>query len=101
MITGFTIKHPNAVKAFEFDFSEDIPENDFLGDYTITILDSEGVDVTDDILLGATIDTDKITVEFQAGDDGQNYLVTVQVSLDLATTTPVRIIELRVRSTAV
>lgn len=100
MISGYLIKHPNAVKQHVFDFSSDIPENDFIGDYTITIVNAAGDDViaTDEVSYQADINTNDITVEFSGGIDGENYLVTVQISLDTSTTTPVRIVEMRVRS---
>ena len=98
MINGYIQKHPDAVAQYVFDFESDIPDGDDLNDYTLTIFDSEGLDVTEDILRSALINTSDITVEFQGGYDGMNYRVTVIATLGLATTTPTRIIELRVRS---
>jgi len=98
MSSQYLIKHPDAVKQFIFEFAEDIPADDFIGEYTITAFDSDGVDREDEVIRSVVINTDDITVEFQDGIDGQNYRVTVIVSLDVATTTPTKIVELRVRS---
>lgn len=98
MASQYLIKHPDAVAQFVFDFTENIPEDDFIGDYTLTAFDSDDIDRQDEIIRSAVINTSDITVEFQDGIDGQNYRVTVIVSLDTATTTPTKIIELRVRS---
>ena len=97
MINGHLIKHPDAVAEYEFVFTDSIPTDDFLGDYTVLVTDSEGIDVTEDLVLIASLDTDRVTVLFQGGLAGMNYTARVQVSMDLSTTTPVRIIELRVR----
>jgi len=98
MSSQYLFKHPDAVKQFIFDFEADIPTDDFIGDYTITAFDSDDVDRQDEVIRSVVINTTDITVEFQAGIDGQNYRVTVIVSLDVSTTTPTKIIELRVRS---
>ena len=98
MASQYINKHPDAVKQFVFDFEEDIPADDFIGDYTLTAFDSDDIDRQEEVVRSVVINTTDITVEFQAGIDGQNYRVTVIVSLDVATTTPTKIIELRVRS---
>lgn len=97
MINGYFLKHPDATKQFVFDFESDIPENDGIGDYTLTIVDAAGDSASEVVTYFATINDSDITVEFSGGIDGENYRITVQVSLGTATTTPVRIIEMRVR----
>jgi hypothetical protein len=98
MSSQYLNKHPSAVKQFVFDFAQDIPENDFIGDYTITAFDSDDIDRLEEVVRSVVINPTDITVEFQAGIDGQNYRVTVIVTLDVATTTPTKIMEMRVRS---
>lgn len=100
MINGYFLKHPDATKEYEIEFTNDIPENDFIGDYTLTAVNAAGNDVliTDEISISAVFGTNSITITASGGVDGENYTITVRVSLDLSVTTPVRIIEMRVRS---
>lgn len=100
MITGFLIKHPDAVAEYEFDFLNDIPENDSLIDYTLTVMNSAGDDVlaTDEVAASAFINTSDITVEFSGGIEGENYFITVLGVLGTSTTNPVKLVEMRVRA---
>ena len=100
MISGYFLKHPDAVVSHEFDFSNDIPEGDDLNDYTLTVVNQAGDDVlsTDEVEVITSINSTDITIEFYGGIDGENYPVTVIAILGTATTTPTRIAEMRVRS---
>ena len=100
-MNGYLVKHPDANAEYVFDFTNEIPENDTLDDYTLTIVDSDGFDRSDDVRLSATINTSDITVIFTGGIDGQNYTVTVIITLGTSETTPTKMIELRVRSAEV
>lgn len=99
-ITGFFLKHPDGIRSYTFDFSADIPENDSLNDYALTVVNSAGDDVlgTAEVTVFATINTDTIDVEFSGGIDGENYRITMIAALGTSTTKPTKIIEMRVRS---
>lgn len=100
MINSFFLKHPDATKDVDIPLADDIPENDTLDDYTLTVVNSAGDDVlaTDEVAANAVINTDSITITFSDGIDGENYLITLIATLGTSTTTPTRIFEMRVRS---
>ena len=84
--TSYT-KQPSEIDNINIDFTKLLSTSEEIQTKTIVIKDSGGIDVTNTMLSGSSINSDKksITLGLKAGTDNNTYTLTIKVTTNVNT----------------